>query len=130
LGVVSDFVAKAAVLLIVVWFVYLVHGRVAERDWLLAVMRENALALKTLQAAVPHIEPKTNIVVTGLPPDINSIFINTPCIAPKVIYKVWEVDCGFKGTDAELSALYERLPGNKILLHYDHGAVSLLARSP
>jgi hypothetical protein len=130
LGAVSDFVAKAAVLLIVIGFTYLVHGRVAERDWLLAIMRENAMALKTLQAAVPHIEDKTNIVVTGLPPDINSIFINTPCIAPKVIYKVWEVDCGFKGTDAELSALYERLPGNKILLHYDHGAVSLRARSP
>jgi hypothetical protein len=130
LGVVADVFAKAAVLVIVIWFTYLVHGRVWERDWLLAIMRENALALKTLQAAVPHIEDKTNIVVTGLPPDINSIFINTPCIAPKVIYKVWEVDCGFKGTDAELSALYDRLTGNKILLHYDHGAVSLLARSP
>jgi hypothetical protein len=129
-GVVFDLVAKAAVLVIAIWFTGFVEGRVMERDWTLAIMRENAKVLKTLPSLLSPVENKTNIVVLGLPKDINSVLRNSPCIAPKVIFKIWEIDCGFEGTDAELTAMYEGLTGPKILLHYDHGDVVLLARSP
>jgi len=129
-GVAFDLVAKAAVLAIVVWFTNFVEEQVQEHDWLLAIMRENAKALKALPSVLSSVENKTSIVVLGMPQGINGVLRNSPCIAPRVIFKVWEIDCGFEGTDAELTAMYEGLTGPKILLHYDHGDVALLARSP
>ncbi len=128
-GAVSAFVAKAAVLVTVAWFTYDVYQMGIYREGLLATMRESSRALKALAPTLSHVEEKSKIVITGLPPGV-TLFMHAPCYAINTVFEVFAIDCRIVGTDAGLSAVYEGLQGPKILVHYDHGDLAVLARSP
>ena len=130
LGMTSDYVAKFIVLAATISFTAYVHAIGLYRELLLAVMRENSEAMRTLVAALTHVENHSKIVITGLPPGPEHLFAHAPCFAINVIYKVPSIECHIDGTDAELVAVYGKLTAPKILLHYDHGSVSLEAHSP
>jgi len=71
------------------------------------------------------------IFITGIGTDVGKT-VAAAILTEALEADYWKpVQAGFReGTDAELTAMYEGLTGPKILLHYDHGDVALLARSP
>lgn len=99
------------------------------REPLLAIMRENSLAMKTLKATVDHFDENSNVVIAGLPPGPLHLFAHAPCHAIKVIYEVKKLDCHIEGTDSDLLSQYEKLSAPKVLLRYEKGSVTLVTRS-
>ena len=134
----AGYVIGGAALIATLWFTYYIYARSpvtgeyaaidAYRRAMLAFMRENSKALKTLQAAVSHVEDKSTIVITGLPPNLG--LFDSHCASIKAVFKVREAYCRTEGTTPELVATYKELPDPKILLNYHAGDVSLVARSP